>query len=169
MIMNILPICDNIPVRTYLYHALYNSIICTRKELNPYLFNQFIQLVFFKDKSLPDISLDYYYIKAEYSDIFEKEIASKETLSRNKISVKEYLINALNSNYYSIVYLNEYYIPNRGSYDCPESRYYMHESLIYGVDEEKKIFYSIAYNESYTYKKCEIPFKNLEKGFNDTQ
>lgn len=164
----ILPVCEDIPIRTYLYYALYNSIILTRKEFIPYLFNQYIQLIFFKDKSLPYISLDYYHIKSENSDIFEKEVISKNTLAVNNVNIIKYLINALNSNYYSIIYLNEYYIPNRGSYNLLEARYYMHESLIYGVDEEKEIFYCLGYNESYRYKKSEIPFKNLDMAFNDT-
>lgn len=170
--MVILPIEKDLNVRTYLYHALPNSIIMSDKNYETYFYNQFIQLVYFKNNNVPKITLDFFHTKFIDLDIFQKEIISKQTLNNNNVNIDNYIINAINSGYYIIVYLNEYHIPTRNVYmhdESEDTRYYMHENLIYGYDENAKIFYSLAYDYRYIFCTTEIPFENLIQGFNDTK
>ena len=68
----------------------------------------------------------------------------------------------IDEGYYCIVCVNEFYIPNRISY---KKKYFEHDILLYGYDNKKSCFYSIAYNMNGEYKTDTVSFENIESAF----
>ncbi len=64
--------------------------------------------------------------------------------------------------FYLIICVNEFYIPNRMAFG---KNYFGHDILIYGYDDEKRTFNTIAYNSSGKYQTAAIPFDLIKKAF----
>lgn len=70
--------------------------------------------------------------------------------------------NKIDEGFYVFLCVNEKYIPERKAY---QSYNYRHEILIYGYDENKKIFQTIAYNKNEVYVPQEINMDTIKIAF----
>lgn len=79
---------------------------------------------------------------------------------RNVKDIVDLLIDRIEEDWYSILFVDRYYI--RGTFAYQES-HNLHEVLIYGYDKEQKLFHAITYAR----KMCliNISFEDLQNGF----
>lgn len=79
---------------------------------------------------------------------------------RNVKDIVDLLIDRINENWYSILFLDHYYIRGTFAYRAWHN---LHEMLIYGYDKEQKLFKAITYNR----KMCiiSISFEELQNEF----
>ena len=73
------------------------------------------------------------------------------------------MVNYINKGLYIYTEINEYFIPNRKSFN---NCYFTHDILIYGYSNSQKLLFTIAYNEKRKYEKQAISYDDFLKAFN---
>lgn len=168
----ILPIEVNPPIKSFLHHGFYNSIILARNDtIMPFLFNQYIQLVYRPYKRFIDEErLDYYFKWTDnFNDnlqYFDYEINYKDTLLINNISIVDYVRNMIKLAYYCILPVNEYHIPKKHIY---HRGYFFHDLMVYGFDDSSEMFYILGYTYQNIYSATQASYSELENSFLDTK
>lgn len=79
------------------------------------------------------------------------------------INIINSIINYISKGLYIYTEINEYFIPNRRSFN---NCYFTHDILIYGYSNSQKLLFTIAYNEERKYEKQEISYDDFLKAFN---
>ena len=134
----ILPFCDNPIIKTYPYIAFYLGILEGNGiDITNLIIKEFSNVFFFRGK------LDF-----TASGFFHKKYFH---FRPNRFFIKnniENLICEINKERYVVVILNEKYI-NTVNVDFP------HDWLIYGYDNEEKVFYCAGYVESFGLRRYE--------------
>lgn len=100
--------------------------------------NNYIQYKFNPEEPAPANYIDF--IKRDYKSYsvhpFIKFTTDKQDLIQSVYNgIWNYVLTRLHYGYYIQLYLNEYYIPGSDSY---QERYYLHENLFYGYNEESE-------------------------------
>lgn len=168
----ILPIDKNPIVDTYSYHANIVSIVSNHSQLKPWIYQRFLRLTYCKDNQYLDFCdgdyFDYYkcnimYVNgnkylAEYrnnpflnQDDVTKEIATE--------SMCKFVVECIDNKSYLIMHLDHYYIKNSDAY---QNFHRVHESIIYGYNKEKKVFYLSDNLNVGKYMSTEVSFTDLE-------
>lgn len=145
----VLPIINNVPIKTYNYIAFRLSIIFGNYDLpTDWLFLNAFQLKY--GPQFNDVTLDVY-DDPEWN-CFEKKILS------NQIKTDEIIANISNNSY---VYLavDEKFIPNTIAH---QQQSFIHDILVYGFNEEKKLFDIIGFDKRQQYICQKISFTELE-------
>lgn len=175
----ILPFVSNPIIDTYSYHANIVSIASNYSQLKPWIYQRFLRLTYCKDDQYLDFCdgdyFDYYRCNlmklngdkylAEYRNnhFLNEEDVTKEIASSDII---QFVISCLNSGSYLIMHLDHYYIKNSDVY---KQFHRIHESLIYGYNLEKKVFY-VADNLNFgKYINVEVSFTDLELARRSTE
>lgn len=135
--------------------ALWNSV-------------NYIQLLYNETDTVGRVWLDYYmYPKTffDYSFGFSNNYLRYNSYRFSEAvemfgSFTEFLRWNIQHGIYTIMNLNEYYLPNRDSY---QKAYYNHTNMIYGYDEVEDTFMVLGMNVKLT--TAEVPSKNLELAY----
>lgn len=157
--MNIIE--EKLQIRTYHYRAYLETVLHQHNNYLEWLYSNYIQLVFFKNP-IDTISLDYFApsilgaCPLLYFDVIENP-DEKDDLHYN---LQKTLLNG----YYVYLFVDEYYVPNRKSYNI---KHFVHDVLIYGFDEKQEKYYLLGYDENLHYNKSEIDFSELKKAYNN--
>lgn len=144
-----LPINEKPFLTGYASHANFLAIISTIDDYEEWFFTNYIQLMSKKNFEVPhDVPLDffidikrdsYYYLN---NPLVYAQCIKLELLNVICPDIVEFIINAIDSNTYVDIWLDEYYIPVKNAY----KRYSKpHNNLVYGYDKEKKYFYMAGY------------------------
>ena len=133
-----------------------------------WLFSNYIQLCI--DTNSQNIYLDYYmFPKRNYSYHhlhqfiefhYEENILAKTMFG----NIHNYLQWNINNNRYIEILLDEYFIPNRDTY---QKMHYIHSSLIYGFDDIKKVYYIMGYGLGRKLLVSELHYDLFDKAFNN--
>lgn len=127
-------------------------------------YSNFIQLIYNKDNPYKGVNLDYYffprknidnsylcfinYLDTHYDSLFDALDAFK--------TIKDYICWNIKHSYYLNICLDEYYVPERGNYN---KHHYDHYNLIYGFDDEKRVYYAMGYGVNSTPVLSKIPYE----------
>lgn len=65
---------------------------------------------------------------------------------------------------YVSLHLNEEYIPNKWAYNYKD---FEHESLIYGLDDEKEVLYLMGFNKTQTFEPCTLSYSIFLSSYNN--
>lgn len=152
-----LPIYNLAEMNTYLWYSLKLCILDKRNYESWY--NQhFIQLYTYDKKN--------YLWKLDYEDRENRDLifdAVIETCTYNKASVdSDIIIDSINchlvSGYYSIVELDEYYIPAKALF---MSKHFIHPVLIYGTNLVDKSFKCIGFDKNNIFGQLEVKYSDF--------
>ena len=152
----------NPPVNTYNHHAFGTGIITTVPGGMNWLYNNYIQLVYYPEygKFSFDFYMDYIYCQP----VFDREHIHDETVKALGIDVMDYITEGILSGKYVIMCVNEYYIPDREAYRTYSFR---HNLLIYGYDDRRKVYKTAGYNAAGHFDVQEIDRKTIKKASPD--
>lgn len=154
----VLPIEKKPIIRTYNYLAYVFSILGTNENSYNWLCNQYIQLI---DDGVNDFT--FYLQFLDKIDVLSCEKMSCEVIKKLGIDYVEYIRISLNNGYYLYTCVDEYYIPQRLAF---QKFHYIHDCLIYGIDEEKKELYLIGYDTQDLYRASNASFDQIiQSGF----
>jgi hypothetical protein len=150
-----LPIVTDFP-DSYSYHPM--SVLLAHEETKDWYYENFINICLDKHKNtrLLDINngfLGFYY------NIFQFSISKYEDIGSDSI-VDRLRHELLKESNYAYIYLDEYYISASPAY---QKRRFHHQSLIYGFDDDKRVFNALAFHNVWT--ELEYTFDEIEKGY----
>lgn len=161
------------PLTAYMEEAYPLSIALGEPSRWEWLYSNYIQLMYQNPDIFMDQPLKFYKLSLNSGYVWDADcpVLVYDRLSRDMISffgkdIISIVCFAINSGKYPVVYLDEYYLPYRGQY---HKVHYIHESLFYGYDDEKKLLYGLAYvtkEDEYTFKEFDVSFSDVREAYN---
>lgn len=151
------------PVYGYLHHAFPLAIMSSHDYFSPWLHSNYIQL--YCAKNFEDLACPFnFYLYQDFNNfnLLECSRINREVLL-SVTNILDFTINSIKQGYHVLLFLNEFFIPNRRAYNRKD---YNHDLLISGYDIDKNIFnvstyinkrfseFTITFNEfvdAYTY------------------
>lgn len=154
------------PITTYTHHAHLLSILTNYKSAYPWIYSNYIQLYINKDYTY---SWGDFYFPFPYelrpSDtckwIISQKMHRKTIINMGK-SIIDLVIEFINSDYYFNTILNCYFVPMS---QCFKKINWLHDTLVYGYDLDKKILYISDFFKNGKYSNDVISFLDFEKAF----
>lgn len=148
-------------IANYMHHVAIQVPILDHRYYYDWMYSNYIQLEVRTPEKNEHFSANFFLempcegmasicpIEEFYSQT-TKEIVQKDAIQDT--------INKLNNGFYLYNFLDDYYVPTRASH---QKRHFIHDSIIYGYDKEKSLFYLYGYNK--TLVKSEISWRDFEK------
>lgn len=155
--MKKLPITEPL-IKGYNHHAFLFSIISKSENCLPWIYSNFIQLVFDNNNQ----KLDFLRSPFWTAPCIDYELFYKDKFINNNINIIEYIVSSINKGYYFHTKVNEYYIPNRRSYGKQD---FDHGIFIYGYNKEKRLFHIFGFDKNSILRETEIKFNQLLNAF----
>lgn len=128
------------------------------KDITPWLCSRYINCRFVEStpQSKFNIILDDPWSSKENLLFKQNIILEREMFDALNIDYVNLLRSMLLQGYYPYGNLNEQYIPGKLSY---QRRYYLHDYLLIGFDDEKQCFLSVGYLKNKKFQEYEIPYE----------
>jgi hypothetical protein len=151
-----LPVVLQKDLNTVLYQALPLCAILARPNLLPWYYENFIEIYY----------TDCYTVRGDYqyagNGFRFPAVPCRQVLKiREQYDTKTHpdiirqLLDAIHQGYYAYIQLNENHIPTQGSY---RRRDFLHDSLLYGYNTKREIFYGITIDAKRNFTMAEFPF-----------
>mgnify|MGYP000020600920 CR=1 FL=1 len=150
------------PIIGYLHHGYPLSAVWGNESYLPWFYSNFIQI---HSNPYGIMKLDFIH-KGWWGFPFNHETVSNNTLRSNRIDINEFIKNAINDDFYVIIKLDEYYIPDRYFY---KRKQFIHQTLIYGFNTETKTYNIHGFNEKHTFQVTKLSFEDFNKAFNSVR
>ena len=135
-----------------------------------WFFSNFIQLHCSKNlECYYDVKLNYYiapFLKSHYNmsnPWIDEYYIPKEYVEQSK-GILDFIHFCLNKDIYVSLHLNEKYIPDKWAYNYKD---FEHESLIYGLDDEKEILYLMGFNKTQTFEPYTLSYSIFLSSYNN--
>lgn len=145
------------PVKPYQHNAYVESILYSHKDYNNWIANNYIQVMAYKYNNR--IGIDYLsgsiFGSVPLLDFYSLD---KEEMFNSEYDVHNDLKEWIDSNKYIYTFLDEFYIPKRNAFN---KFHFNHDSLIYGYDNDKRIYNIVGFDSSGNYSISEISFEIL--------
>lgn len=125
---------------TYLLYSTRLAILQTDKTVKEWLLQYFINIKLFYNESY----FNYYFFDEELEQVLGLEEISYSDVSEEE-SILVYTKKKLDKGIYVNVHLDEFYLSEKDNF---ERRHYVHENLIYGYDDNKKILYAYGFTRN---------------------
>lgn len=149
------------PIYGYLHHAYHLSVAQKHPRFTEWFFCNYIQLKYYPETGwLNFFSLD---IQNNYYPLVSLEVLSNTTLKTNKVDILDFIINSVNDNSYVWLYIDAFYEPGKYSFNI---RHFIHESLIYGYNLNKRCLYMAGFDNKSSYSLYKIGFEDFLMAYN---
>lgn len=163
----ILPVESNPPASYNPGIAQPLSILYSGKIKNPdlYLMDRYVQLYF--DNYLGDTEkqiLSFYIPGENLFSLFKMETVENENINDENILLA--IRREIKKGYYIQMMLQEYYIPGTLFYNSIKI---IHQHLIYGFDDKRKILYLLCHKQNYQYGIVEVSYDDFLLAFHNRE
>lgn len=158
-----LPI-SNPPLKTYQFFLFSLNALANNDDYLPWFYTTHLMLLYNVNAN----SLSIFANRDVFLDNpwLESNVLTKYFFDLSKFNFMNYIKNAIAEQYYVKIYVNEFYLVSRNSYNKEDND---HDILIYGYNDNKNVFLTYGYDKSGYPQKHEIMYSVLEKAFNATQ
>ncbi len=130
-------------ITTFLHRSLPLCMVLAFEKYKPWFYSNFIQIFSFtNDKG--NVELNFLEPRDCCSEIVDMICLGFPMLTHVD-NILDYIIKNINMGYYLIINVDENYLPNKLSYN---RGHFIHPSLIYGYDNEKKQLKAIGFNQN---------------------
>lgn len=86
----------------------------------------------------------------------------RDHLATFGIKINDLLIDSINKGYYAYLNIDEFYIPDRGSYG---ERNFAHDILVFGYDLEAEVFDVLGFKANGMFAPTQVPFAEFEQAY----
>lgn len=148
---------------TYMFIAYPMSILSAYYIYTEWSLDRFINI-----KSNAEFDFNYagwaYGLYGEIEQVIDMTRIYTSMLCENfKIDITKALIRQINDNRYAYIMLDEYFLSPQSSY---RREHFIHDSLIYGYDDDNSVFYAISINSFMgTVRKVKYSFSDVNSAF----
>ena len=164
----ILPLCVQKRITSILSLAFPACLVLSNERMKSHYLASYINCYGFinqredLDYSIYDV-IDYARPNVADNAILDFSFLGYEEMKQilGKQSFVEYCINRIQTKTYIISFLDEFYLENRKE---TNKSHFVHEFLIYGFDNEKRVFLAIAFNNENVFTSMELSYDNVERG-----
>ncbi len=143
-------------------HITYPMIaFMQHKDGEIFLYNSFLNIECLKEGY--DLNLCYTTLieKENCYDLHHINIWKEyeDFLIEKKTDLVSAIIDESNNGNYVYIAFDDYYLPNK------THEHELHINMIYGFDDDERVFFSVGYDRENNYRKLLIPFEAAEKAF----
>ncbi len=155
--VHILPLETKVYSSTYLFSSTRLAILQADEKARPVL-----------DKYLIDLFCCYnpeydtfYFMEEDYEKLLRYERVNYADIGYG-VELLDWIRQRISDDAYVNIHLDEYYIPEKEWY---EKRHFVHETLIYGYDDVKKVFHAYGFGKREQMLCFEIGYEDLIRAF----
>lgn len=162
------------PLTGYMEEALPLSVALSSPRKLEWLYSNYIQLIYQNPVRHDNQPLKFYKLSTNTGYVWDAEcpILNYDRIPRSFLEmygadITDFICFAIKNDQYPVVYMDEYYLSYRKQY---HKKHYIHESLFYGFDSERKMFKGLAYvtdSEGYKFKTFETNFDEVRDAYNN--
>ncbi|MEK3787286.1 MULTISPECIES: hypothetical protein [Paenibacillus] len=145
---------------TYNIYGSVTSMLSNNDHYLPWLYNNFIQIRYVEDWD--SYFFDNHHTLLDNIPWINHHIIPRDILNRKWVSLTDFIIESLHSNYYLYFYVDRSYISVSKQYQQVS---HWHEILVYGYDEQKRTFLMADNLADGKYIKTECPIEEIEQGY----
>ncbi len=145
---------------TYLCHSLAICVILADERLHPWYYEHYIRL-YTEKQANGMLIMDFLEERAPYNEVIQEVYLGYELL-KDVTNITDYVIDKINSGYYVIINIDEYYIPEKLAY---KKKHYVHHSLVYGYDNTQRKFKAIGFNAEQIFAKMNFDYDLFSQAF----
>lgn len=158
----LLPVTVNIPTSSYFALSLQLSVILAHEETREWYYENFINIYMesLNNICFTDMSFG---MLCRYTTVFDYSVSKYEDTVHSNI-VDRVRHELLDEHNYAYLYVDEYYISCKKAY---MNYHFHHQALIYGFDDERRIFNAIAFDKSGHFAKLEYPYDEVVTGYEE--
>lgn len=144
-------------------HITYPMIaFMQHKDGETFLYNSFLNIECLKEGY--DLNLCYTTLieKENCYDLHHINIYKQyeDFLEEKKMDLVSAIIDENNKENYVYIAFDDFYLPEK-----KQEKHFLHINMIYGYDDDEKVFFSVGYDGERNYRKLLIPFEAAEKAF----
>lgn len=147
-------------ITTYLHRSLPLCVVLNDKRYLPWYYTHYIQ-IFSSVNSTGFTELNYLEPYHCYQDVLECVMLGAHFFNAHT-SIISFIIEKLNLGYYVMINLDEYCLSVKQSY---KQHHFVHESLIYGYDQEKQEMLGIGFNQNRLFDKISLSFQEFHNAW----
>ena len=155
-----LPIVLQEEVKVYLHRSLPLCIILAYENYKEWYYSNYIH-IFSQEDENGLTELNYMEPRDSYADIAEV-ICLGYHMFRDNEDFIDFARNKLDKGYYIIANVDEIELSNKYAY---KQDHYIHSSIIYGYDDNKKLLKGIGFDESRLFTYLEFNYEEMQRAF----
>jgi hypothetical protein len=148
-------------ITTYLHRSLSLCAILPYDKYKPWYYSNFIQIFSFIDRS-GGLFIDYMEPCSCASEVMHVVNLAYHLLKQHKENIIDFVVEKINLGYYLTIFVDEYYLPNKWAY---KKKHFVHSSMIYGYDNEKKQFMAIGFDQNMIFQKIVLDYHNFQDAY----
>ena len=158
----LLPVTVDIPTSSYFALSLQLSVVLAHEETREWYYENFINIYMESHNNICFTDMSFGML-CRYTTVFDYSVSKYEDTMHDNIidRVRHELSDEQN---YAYLYVDEYYISCKEAY---MSSHFHHQALIYGFDDERRIFNAIAFDKSGHFAKLEYPYDEVVTGYEE--
>lgn len=150
------------PITSHNFYALPLSIIVGDAQLNPWIYNEFIQIYTSRNREDDTVCLRLY--KKDNNELFKYEPLYETIISPERLVFGDCVIDVyralLKSGQYIYDFVDKFFI-SHFAYPL----HFVHDLLVYGYDDQKDVFHAYSYSGA-KLTKFDISYKDYILAFN---
>ncbi|MDF2986916.1 MAG: hypothetical protein K0R50_2426 [Eubacterium sp.] len=160
------------PIIGYTVHAYPLTVAFSSQKCLPWFYSNYIQMI--SNTEYDGVFLDFLTLcnilnGGKWVDFLFPGIpwlkccpVGDFIITKCNLDIHSLITNALNENNYVVIFLDEFYIPNRRTYQ--KSNFY-HENFIFGYDTAEKTYDILGFDERRLFNSGKVSYHELEQGF----
>ena len=151
------------PINCYLHHAYPLTVAMSHKDFNAWFLSNYIQLEYYSNINILNFLIYPISGFCNLCPLLDYVGLDLEFIYKANIDIIDLIKKSINLGYYVMTYTDEFYIPERISYE--RKIHFKHEILIYGYDSDKSMLNVIGYNQNLKYTPTCVSFSQFETSF----
>jgi hypothetical protein len=160
------------PLNGYMEDAYPLSVAVTNSQNYEWIYSNYIQLIFQNPKRFDNQPVKFFKLSCRTGYVWDTEcpLLNYDKVTRNmlnsmRINIIDFICNAIEHSCYVLIYLDEFYLPYRSQFG---KQHYIHESLFFGYDYNKKELYGLAYvtgENEYEFKEFSVSMDEVVQAY----
>ncbi|MDP4145984.1 MAG: hypothetical protein Q8936_16095 [Bacillota bacterium] len=155
------------PIDLYPYSANKLSVLLSHKETHPWFFSNFIQTWISKDRpsSFRSYWSDFLFFSGyKFCPFYKTSTISRKLVQHKWNSIIDFIIDAIDLNYYAYLNINAGFIPE---YESKEEKHWRHDIFVFGYDKKNETLKIADFFKGYKYYYSEVSFKAFQQAYDN--
>ena len=146
---------------TYLHRSLPLCAILPYEKYKPWFYSNFIQIFGFIDRS-GGLFIDFMEPCRCPIEVMHVVNLAYHLLKHHRENIIDFIVDKINLGYCLTIFVDEYYLPNKWAY---KKQHFVHSSMIYGYDNEKKQLKAIGFDQNMIFKRIVFDYDEFQDAY----
>ena len=149
-------------ITTYLHRSLPLCAILACEDYYPWYYQHYLQIFSIKYGN-GFCRAEFLEPKNNFSEVFDETYIPFSEMESSQ-SIIEFITDKIDLGYYVTVYVDEYHLPGKSSYN---TSHFVHPSLIYGYDNKDKKLMAIGFDAEGIFRELTFDYYSFTRAYED--